>query len=169
MKLLKFLQGHEKDVKGRFLFNYWEADNQWLEETHDYIQWMFPLNTRSFHHPFIAPVLKDSELEIAKNDEIIQHNMIVSFQRMLEFYGLRFNEEENKIEKNDSFDERVKVWLYPNNHNHLRLTRIIKSMRLFGLSTYAEMLLDFLIGLASEVDCFTKRTRSIWMEMKFRK
>ena len=95
--------------------------------------------------------------------------MIMSFQRILEFYGLRLNEVENKIEKNDSFQERSKVWLVVKNHNHLRLTRIIKSMRLLGLETYAEMLLDFLIELVSEVDCFTKTTRSIWMELKIKK
>ena len=169
MTILGFLQGKEKDNKGRYLFDYWEADNQWLEETHNYIQWMFPLDKRSFHHPFVAPSLKEYELEMAKQDEIIQYNMIMSFQRMLEFYGLRLNEVENKIEKNNSFEERSKVWLVVKNHNHLRLTRIIKSMRLLGLETYAEMLLDFLIELVSEVDCFTKTTRSIWMELKIKK
>ena len=167
--MLGFLRGEEKDNKGRYLFDYWKADNQWLESTHDYIQWMFPLDVRSFHHPFAAPALKENELEIAKMDEIIQRNMIRSFQRMLEFYGLRLNAEENKIEKNNSFEERSKVWLVVKNHNHLRLTRIIKSLRLLGLETYAEMLLDFLIELVSEVDCFTKITRSIWMELKIRK
>ena len=169
MTMLGFLQGEEKDNKGRYLFDYWVADNQWLEETHDYIQWMFPLDVRSFHHPFVAPALKNDEIEIAKHDESIQNNMIMSFQRILEFYGLRLNEVENKIEKNDSFQERSKVWLVVKNHNHLRLTRIIKSMRLLGLETYAEMLLDFLIELVSEVDCFTKTTRSIWMELKIKK
>lgn len=33
MTMLGFLQGEEKDNKGRYLFDYWEADNQWLEET----------------------------------------------------------------------------------------------------------------------------------------
>lgn len=103
MTILGFLQGKEKDNKGRYLFDYWEADNQWLEETHNYIQWMFPLDKRSFHHPFVAPALKEYELEMAKQDEIIQYNMIMSFQRMLEFYGLRLNEVENKIEKNRLF------------------------------------------------------------------
>ena len=167
--MLEFLRGQGKDNKGRCLFDYWDADNQWLEETHNYIQWMFPLDKRSFHHPFVAPALKEYELEMAKQDEIIQHNMIMSFQRMLEFYGLRLNEVENKIEKNNSFEERSKVWLVVKNHNHLRLTRIIKSLRLLGLETYAEMLLDFLIELVSEVDCFTKMTRSIWAELKIRK
>lgn len=69
MTMLGFLQGEEKDNKGRYLFDYWEADNQWLEETHDYIQWMFPLDVRSFHHPFVAPALKNDEIEIAKHDE----------------------------------------------------------------------------------------------------
>ena len=128
---------------------------------------MFPLDVRSFHHPFVAPALKNDEIEIAKHDESIQNNMIMSFQRILEFYGLRLNEVENKIEKNDSFQERSKVWLVVKNHNHLRLTRIIKSMRLLGLETYAEMLLDFLIELVSEVDCFTKTTRSIWILLKY--
>ena len=94
MTMLGFLQDEEKDNKGRYLFDYWEADNQWLEETHDYIQWMFPLDVRSFHHPFVAPALKNDEIEIAKHDESIQNNMIMSFQRILEFYGLRLNEVE---------------------------------------------------------------------------
>lgn len=111
MTILGFLQGKEKDNKGRYLFDYWEADNQWLEETHNYIQWMFPLDKRSFHHPFVAPALKEYELEMAKQDEIIQYNMIMSFQRMLEFYGLRLNEVENKIEKNNSFMQRKVVSL----------------------------------------------------------
>ena len=64
MTILGFLQGKEKDNKGRYLFDYWEADNQWLEETHNYIQWMFPLDKRSFHHPFVAPALKEYELEM---------------------------------------------------------------------------------------------------------
>lgn len=97
--MLEFLRGQGKDNKGRYLFDYWDADNQWLEETHNYIQWMFPLDKRSFHHPFVAPAIKDDELGMAKQDEIIQHNMIMSFQRMLEFYGLRLNEVETKIEK----------------------------------------------------------------------
>ena len=80
MTILGFLQGKEKDNKGRYLFDYWEADNQWLEETHNYIQWMFPLDKRSFHHPFVAPALKEYELEMAKQDEIIQHNMMLAYK-----------------------------------------------------------------------------------------
>lgn len=69
---------------------------------------MFPLDKRSFHHPFVAPALKEYELEMAKQDEIIQYNMIMSFQRMLEFYGLRLNEVENKIEKNNSLRKEAR-------------------------------------------------------------
>lgn len=32
-----------------------------------------------------------------------------------------------------NFAERSKNWLTPANHNHLRITRILKSLRLLGL------------------------------------
>jgi hypothetical protein len=37
----------------------------------------------------------------------------------------------------DHFAERVAEWMFPNDHNHLRITRILKCLTLCGLGQFA--------------------------------
>jgi hypothetical protein len=48
---------------------------------------------------------------------------------MLAFYGFAWSGE--RIVKGPSFAQRSD-WLHPGNHNHLRLTRILRSLHLLG-------------------------------------
>lgn len=61
-------------------------DDHWLEETHNYIQWLFPLNIPSVAVPD-SPVMDDQEVKIFLGDEELKNTLMVSFQRMLKFYG----------------------------------------------------------------------------------
>jgi hypothetical protein len=45
------------------------------------------------------------------------------------------------------FGERSKNWLNPYNHNHLRITRIIKCLRALGLETEARSFFDALSAI----------------------
>ena len=38
-------------------------------------------------------------------------------------------------------------WLTPGNHNHLRITRIIKCLRLLGLEAEAQAFYEYLAGI----------------------
>jgi hypothetical protein len=71
----------------------------------------------------------------------LQRNMRDSFLRMLAFYGLETIESNPPtVRRAPSFTERSGNWLTANNHNHLRVTRILKSMRTLGLETQATAL-----------------------------
>ena len=57
---------------------------------------------------------------------------------MLAFYSLEANEMGTlTLTRAAFFVERAKNWLTPSNHNHLRITRILKSLLLLGLEAEA--------------------------------
>jgi hypothetical protein len=86
------------------------SDNQ-LEEVHDYIQWLFPLQTRSGAQPG-APVLTQAETEAIRADPRATETLMKATERMLRFY------------------RDTGWWLTGYDHNHLRITRILHSIRL---------------------------------------
>jgi hypothetical protein len=56
-RFLLFYRGEGEDHCGRKLRQIIAKSDVWLEETHDYIQWLFPLPTASRFNPD-APILK---------------------------------------------------------------------------------------------------------------
>lgn len=42
------------------------------------------------------------------------------------------------------YKDRVMEWVYPNSHNYLKITRILKSLRLIGLQEYSSNFLEAL-------------------------
>lgn len=82
-----------------------------LEEVHDYIQWLFPLQTRSGAQPG-APVLTTAEIDAIRMNPNAQNTLKKAAERMLRFY------------------QDTRWWLTSFDHNHLRITRIIHSLKL---------------------------------------
>lgn len=110
-QIIQYLQGSGIDHRGRKLSEVLSADDTFLEQEHDYIQWLFPLREASYNVES-APVITEEEVKKAKVDKSVQDNMNKSLGRMTKFYL-----------GNDH-------WLVPREHNHLRITRIIKSTRM---------------------------------------
>lgn len=59
--LIAFLLGNGTDNRGRYLSDLWKKGYFFLETSHDYIQWMFPLDTKSQYNSK-APVLNNEEI-----------------------------------------------------------------------------------------------------------
>jgi Opioid growth factor receptor (OGFr) conserved region len=77
--------------------------------------------------------------------------MRVSFLRMLAFYGLEIVEScPPTVRRAPSFAARSNNWLVASNHNHLRVTRILKSMWTLGLETEATAFFNCLADIYSE-------------------
>lgn len=106
-----FLSGTGRDARGRLVAEVLRFSDEELERHHDYIQWLFPLPDRSAAQPN-APVLSEAEIQAIRNDPGSVATLENATRRMLDFYR-------------DS-----DAWLRPWDHNHLRITRIIKSLRL---------------------------------------
>jgi hypothetical protein len=132
--ILEFYRG-EHLPNGLSLVDIWDWSFDQLEDAHHYIQWMFPLDTPSSANPG-APILSEETARAFVWDDVLRDRLQRSLAVMLRFYGLeRLTLPDDKlvIIRALNFSERRGVWLWPNNHNHLRLTRIIRSLRLLGL------------------------------------
>lgn len=137
--IVAFYLGRSKTDDGRWLKDIWTWDNDKLEWTHNYIQWLFPLREKSKFNTG-APTLTSKTIEAFLKNDDLKRQMIVSLKIMLKFYGLQSFASENgsiKILETPEFNARRLVWLTPGNHNFLRITRILRSLQILGLSNWA--------------------------------
>ncbi len=146
------------DDKGRthteICFWDWAA----LEDVHDYIQWLFPLEEASRFNPD-APLLTDVDIEL-----IDRYLVRRSLERMYDFYGI-FDIGGLILKNARTWDRRSSEWVTPGNHNFLRITRILKSLSLLGLDDKAEVFLAFLEELYKlHPKTITAMTMNFWRE-----
>lgn len=163
-QLVRFYSGFATDVQGRWIEDIWAWSNDTLESVHDYIQWLFPLPVASDYNTN-APIIDHYDVEMFREDERLRSRLRRSLERMLEFYGLQLNSssEQFAIERTTSFTARSDDWLHSGNHNHLRLTRILKSTQLLGLEGESEALRAALMCIALDYpDEVSAETRGYW-------
>ena len=127
-RIIAFYEGRAGDDRGRSLDEILRFDDEQLERVHDFIQWMFPLPERSGAAPW-APILDQPAIDEFRARPELRATLRRSLDRMLAFYGFRWNDE--RIDRGEHFGQRS-GWLAPGNHNHLRLTRMIRSLRFLG-------------------------------------
>jgi Opioid growth factor receptor (OGFr) conserved region len=142
--LLDFYSGVGTDDRGHYLKEMLQWLDAQLEEVHDYIQWMFPLAERSGFN-IHAPILTVSEISEFRSNPELRKNLKASFVRILGFYGLILSGSRPLIVKRAlHFGEASRNWITPGNHNHLRITRILKSLLTLGLEEEALAFYDCL-------------------------
>lgn len=162
-QLLRFYIGSHPDHQGRMLAEILRQDDLWLELTHDYIQWLFPLAdlSRASSH---APLLDKTTVEAFATDEVLRQHMRAAFVRMLRFYGLKASPA--GVHKTENWHERKAEWFLEPTHNSLRLTRMMKSLVALGFRWEALALQGALLTLcATEQDCGIDATaQQFWRE-----
>jgi len=136
-RLLDFYLGVGTDDRGRYLREMLQWPDAQLEKVHDYIQWMFPLTEKSAFN-IHAPVLTPLEIDEFRSNPKLRQNSKASFVRILGFYGLILSgSHPSKVKRALYFEESSVNWISPGNHNHLRITRILKSLLTLGLEEEA--------------------------------
>lgn len=124
-RLVAFTLGASTDHKGRTIDEILGLDDFWLEHTHDYIQWLFPIPEAGRFNGF-APVLDPATRDCFASDLTMQAQQRRSLDRMLRFLGLvRCGA---AIEAGPELNPRDHIWLKRGGHNHLRITRMIRSL-----------------------------------------
>jgi hypothetical protein len=109
-----------------------------LEAVHDFIQWLFPLPEPSPVNP-LAPVLDPATIAEFRKRSDLTTALLRSFETMLAFYGFRLVETPQvRVDPSALFAQASENWLTTGNHNHLRITRILRSTRVLGLETHSE-------------------------------
>jgi hypothetical protein len=162
-RLTRFFAGGQDDL-GRTYDEILLWDDERLERVHDYIQWIFPLPERSGANPS-APVLTQASISAVRSTPQMQQRLRAAYLRLMEFYG--FQSAGGRVVQSPGFSAVSTNWLYAGNHNHLRLTRMLRSMRLLGLEREAESLWDALRQLyqserSSGRRSITDETFALW-------
>jgi len=125
------------DHRGRYLHEIQQWPDEPLESVHDYIQWLFPLPERSGFN-VAAPVLNRESIQELRARPDLQKNLRDSFIRMMNFYGLEIRTAEQvTVVRTPQFATKAGKWLSPGNHNHLRITRILRCLTVLGLEPEA--------------------------------
>ena len=149
--LIRFLEGKGRDKYLRTFRSILKHKHNWLwlELTHNYIQWLFPLRESSSFAYSIS--LTDDMVEYIKQSPEILHNIKQAFFMMLEFYGFHYNENTKEIEIIASPLEMKTKWMSPYNHNYLRITRILGCMSIIGYGDLAKKWLDALEDVTRDI------------------
>lgn len=142
--VLNFLEEKFGDHQKRMISEIWSwSDDAW-ENEHDFIQWLFPLNEKSMSVPN-APVIREPEITWIKESKVAQ----ASLRKSAERYKLFLSSE--------------KYWKLSNNHNHLRITRVIKSLRLLCGDEEAHAFKYWVAGqLGEKIDRINEKTKQYW-------
>lgn len=142
--IVGFLEGKTPDHCGRLLCMLWKQTDDDAENNHDYIQWMFPLDEPS-QAVNGAPVLNDFDI-----DEIRKNQLAIEYLEKSASWFLGF------LERNDH-------WITNYDHNHLRITRAIKSLRLLAGDQAADEFRDKVIELAGDnLNLVDQQARGFW-------
>lgn len=135
-RLIGFYLGSHPDDRRRMLAEILEQDDLWLELTHDYIQWLFPLAEPSRVNRD-APLVDAATAAVFRQDALLRRHLMASYLRMLRFFGLQ-RSADGEVVKGPNWGERKADWFTQDSHNSLRITRILKSLVLLGLEEEAE-------------------------------
>ena len=142
--VVAFLEGEGPDARGRTLFDVLGFDDAALERTHDFIQWLFPLPEPSRAVPD-APVLSADEMQAVHDSILAQCAMAAATDRMEAFYRATHG------------------WLRPHDHNHLRITRIIRSLRLLRGDAEADAFRAAILSMVEATGApVSARSRGYW-------
>lgn len=132
-----------------------------LEMDHDYIQWLFPSNEAS-NFNCDAPTLTQEEAAIFQADPELQEKVRESFVRILKFFEFELSErlvDDRGWQYGVKPKQEIPLWLRAFNHNMLRATRVIKSLRLCGLNQEAAAFFKCLEGFQN---CVSGNTFEYW-------
>lgn len=138
------------DHRGRTLRYVLAQDDDWWEREHDFIQWVFPTPERSMYNAH-APSLKPADADAMRANATVLENLQLALQRARRFWGL---------------DGRGPMrWVRKGDHNHLRLTRALKSLDALGLTREARQLQEELLAVAAaHQDEISLETARFWRE-----
>jgi hypothetical protein len=153
-RLLRFYDGTGTDDRGRRLEDIWSWEHPQLEAVHDFIQWMFPTRRPSGVNP-LAPLITDEVQQAFARSVRLRNRLRQSLIVMLDFYGFERCETEEgpSVARGPHFERRSRNWLSPGNHNHLRITRMLRSLRLLGLSEEARAFFLALVEVCESDGC----------------
>ena len=146
MDFEKFLTNQTNDFKGRNLDLIWDFSDAEIESNHDFIQLIFPTNKpsrNSFHGYYLDDELLINKL---KKNVVVKENLMKSAAWFLGFLS------------------RNKSWINGYDHNQLRITRVIESLRLLVSDKAANEFFQSILSLVKDPAAINPTTIKFWEE-----
>ena len=122
ISILNFLEGSEPNINKLYIQDIWDLSDEEIENTHDFIQWLFPTDTPSRYN-LAAPVLNEQDIINVKKSQKAQTNLKFSANWFLNFL------------------DRYSYWIDRQDHNQLRIKRIKKCLGLLIDKNFSEKFL----------------------------
>ena len=143
-QLRSFYTNKQRNPEGLYLKDMWSFNDWELENTHHFIQWMFPLEMMSKHND-TAPVVGQADLKEMLKDKVVKENILHSLNIMENFWGFEVKHSACKFTRPRGFQNFLtKDWPTAYNHNFIRIARVIHSLVIFGLEDEAHELVNYL-------------------------
>ena len=131
-KIIDFYQGVGTDAEGRTFYEALAMTDQQMEAGHHWIQWAFPLPEASKKQP-TAPVATQDDLNILATQPVAKMRVLVALGRFIQFL------------------DQTQEWRRPRDHNHLRITRVIRSLALVGHNDVAYEFAEYVKAVVGKV------------------
>ena len=157
--LINFQLDSGPDHKGRKISDIWRFNDFWLEHDHQYIQWLFPIDSQSKFNRH-APVLTPDDIKAFQSDPRLKAAQQHSLEIMLSFFGME--KIGNEIVPSSQLNIRDHIWLKHGGHNHLRISRIIRSLALCDQSELSGIFQSAMIDTARQYGEVTAKTVEFW-------
>ena len=143
--ILAFLGGSGPDSRGRRLSDIWAFSDTEIERTHNFIQWLFPLAEPSLSVPG-SPTLTSCDIAALRLSNAAKTSIVKSGEWYADF-----------LSKNPH-------WKAKYDHNHLRITRAIKSLRLLVSDDEANRFRNNVFALlGDDAELIDEKARSFWL------
>lgn len=140
--IVAFYKGEGTDAQGRHLSDYLHFTHEEMENIHDWVQWAFPLPEPSKAQPQ-SPVLTQEDLDVFRTQSTLQQKA-----KALADYYLDFLRETTD-------------WRKDRDHNHLRITRVLRFLSLIG---YPLKAMTFKVDVVVMYPEVSSETTHYWKE-----
>lgn len=139
-------------------FSKWSGNYFLLETKHGFIQWFFPTTEKSRYNEYSFPASLETFEHMRRCEKCTKH-FIHFYCIMLDFYGFKIkNPKTGNLILPSTTDEKSRFYnMFINQHNLLRITRILSSLCLIGLRIFSKSLLDALEEMTNPL---SKNTRT---------
>lgn len=154
---LEFFEEKLPDSQGRYINDVINFNDTEIEDIHDFIQWLFPLDCPSAVN-FNCPIVTKNIRLLIANSDLASKNYCRSCKRFLNFIGY-----DCYCEKKP-FNVKSRLMSLPF-HNYLRITRLLKSLTLFGFENCSRKIFCLLmIDVESKNNIVPNSTIDFWYD-----
>jgi len=150
-ELIRFYRG-ERNKNNVTIDEVWGFSDKDLENTHNYIQWLFPIVEPDYWNRD-TPKLSEDDILQFKENKPLKTKVIKSLIILSRFWGFNWGWDTDgklKLKKGYSYEEKSKNWQTHMNHNFLRMTRVIHCLNDLGLYDIAEAFYNGIMQIALE-------------------